>query len=151
MSGQRRLVFGFLFASIIASAVLQFVVYSDLDSCPKIEFPLLSFIFICLSFIPPMFYRVKRMRSLIVMTHIATSLCGTLFSGAVLAELYHIEAICGKNGDHQFNMQLAVVILFNLATIAGHFMGSSDQKKSTQSNIQQQETTNLLRKIPPSV
>lgn len=148
MSAGRQAIFGFLFVSIVASAVLQFMIYQNLDSCPKIEFPLLAFLFIVISFFPPMLYRMKRLRTWVVMTHIATSLCGTLFSGASLAELHHVDKICGKNADHEFNMQVAVLVLFNLATIAGHFMGPKKEKKTTR-EIEQiaEESSNLLKRI----
>ena len=149
--GGRQAIFGFLFVSIITSAVLQFMIYQNLDSCPKIDFPLLAFIFIVVSFFPPMLYRSKQLRSYIIMIHIATSLCGTLFSGASLAELHHVDHICGKNADHEYNMQIAVIILYNLATIAGHFMGPRKQKN--EEKMQQQgeelegESTNLLKHV----
>ena len=82
------------------------------------------------------------------MTHIATSLLGTLFSGAALAELHHVDKICAKNADHEFNMQIAVIVLFNLATIAGHFMGPKKEQKTTQEIQQiQEESSNLLKRI----
>lgn len=148
----RQAIFAFLFVSIITSAVLQFMIYQNLDSCPKVEFPLLAFIFIVISFFPPMLYRMKRLRSLVVITHIATSLCATLFSGATLAELHHVDHICGKNADYEYNLQIAVIILYNLSTIAGHFIGKKNKNMRQNDEVEfEEENLNLLKRVHVSI
>lgn len=145
----RPLIFGFLFIAIVGSSVIQYIVSEQVSSCSKLNFPMLSFLFIIISIIPPMFYRLKRMRSFIVLLHILTSLTGSVLTGATLAEITHLEVICAKKNEQEYNLQLVVVILFNLATVAGHFM-SPKSKTSTDTEIELQnaeEGQNLLRKL----
>ena len=117
----RSLLFMFIAVLIVASFLLSYLSYNEVQHCDKIIFSLASPILIIVSFVPPMFYKVvdRPLRSYVSLLHLFVALCATVISAFFYAETFHLRELCQQN-DIATTYQLIAVICFNAATILGH-------------------------------
>ena len=117
----RSLLFMSIAVLIVASFLLSYLSYNEVQHCDKLMFSLASPILIIVSFVPPMFYRVAdpRLRSYVSLLHLFVALCATVVSALFYGETFHLAELCHAN-DKAATFQLIAIICFNVATILGH-------------------------------
>ena len=116
MISMRQYLFILCTVLVTASFLASFLAYND-SNCG--ELGMISAVTIIASLVPPMFYGIvprDGLRSFVVSCHVAFSLLATVVSAMYLQE----TRACGGTA---YDLQLTAVVLLNLGTIVGHFIG----------------------------
>ena len=127
MTSMRQYLFILCTVLVTASFLASFLAYND-SYCG--ELGMVSAVTIIASLVPPMFYgivpRDSSLRSFVVSCHLMFSLLATVVSAMYLQE----TRACGGTA---FDLQLAAVVLLNLGTVAGHFIGKKSNYEALRS------------------
>ena len=113
-----------LMLCLVVSVLLSFLIHFDEQN--EINNTLESSIFILISSIPPMFYRIDSLKEVVMVIHMITVSIALYYTFSVNALLMYIEKY---NDTNMLTYSSVCCIAYSATIVFGHFMKRKDEKE----------------------